>query len=408
MKHIKLSVFLFLLGCCLATSVQAKKRKTVFIIADGIPADVIERVSTPVLDEISALGGYTRAYMGGEVNGITQTPTISAVCYNSLLTSTWVNKHNVWGNDISAPNYNYWTIFRIAETQRKDIRTAIFSSWEDNRTKLVGEGLDSTGNIKIDYALDGLELDKQAYPDEAHSMQIFKIDEKISEEAAVCIRKDAPDLMWVYLWFMDCAGHEFGDSEFFDQYTALTDKQISRIWEAVKYREKTFDEEWMIVVTTDHGRSASDGRGHGGQSERERITWISTNVKPNDYFEKQLPTIVDITPSICRFMDFTIPKGLVYEQEGAPFVGKVSLSNVKAERQGDTITLTWESYDDAPVEIFLSETNHFKEGRTDNWQKVGKVKAGQRKFAYDCSGTDTPLYKFSLRGKHNMLPVWVR
>ena len=407
MKHLKLIGIVFLIGVCLTTSAYAKKRKTVFIIADGIPADVIERVSTPALDEISETGGYSRAYMGGEAGGITETPTISAVCYNSLLTSTWVNKHNVWGNDIAAPNYNYWNIFRIAESQKRDVRTAVFSSWEDNRTKLVGEGLPVAGGIKIDYVLDGLELDKQTYPDEAHSLQIFKIDEKISEAAAECIRNNAPDVMWVYLWFMDCAGHEFGDSEFFDKYTALTDKQISRIWEAVKYREKNCDEEWMMIVTTDHGRTASDGKGHGGQSDRERTTWIFTNVRPNIYFDKARPGIVDIVPSICRFMDFTVPKGLMYEQEGVPFIGKVSISNPKAERTGNRIRITWESFDDAPVEIFYSTANLFKDGGSDNWNKAGKVKAGQREFVFDCGTSDASFYKFSLRGKHNMVPVWV-
>lgn len=408
MKHLKLICIVFLVASCLTTSTYAKKRKAVFIIADGIPADVIERVSTPALDEISRTGGYSRAYMGGEAGGITETPTISAVCYNSLLTSTWVNKHNVWGNDIAAPNYNYWNIFRIAESQKRDVRTAVFSSWEDNRTKLVGEGLPAAGGIKIDHALDGLELDKQTYPDEAHSLQIFKIDEKISEAAAECIRKDAPDVMWVYLWFMDCAGHEFGDSEFFDKYTTLTDNQISRIWEAVKYREKTSDEEWLMVVTTDHGRSAIDGKGHGGQSERERTTWISTNAGTNTYFKRNRPGIVDIVPSVCRFMGFSVPEDLKYEQEGVPFIGKVSISNPKAEKQENRIRITWESFDNAPVDIFYSTTNRFKDGQPDEWKKAGKVKAGQRQFVFDCGGKNASFYKFSLRGKYNMVPVWVK
>ena len=294
MKIIKLFLFIFL--TCSAFSTYScgnkgseKKRKSVFIIIDGVPADVIERVSTPTIDEIAAKGGYSRAYVGGEVNGITQTPTISAVGYNSLLTSTWVNKHNVPNNAVAHPNYNYWNIFRIAKNQKREYTTAVFSSWEDNRTKLIGEGKTDAGNVKVDFVLDGLELDKQNYPDEENDLHIFRIDEKISEAAAVCIREDAPDMMWVYLWYMDGVGHLFGDGDYFDQYLGLADLQVARIWEAVKYREKQHGEEWMIVVTADHGRTASNGKGHGGQSERERTIWISTNVKPNDYFVQGLP-----------------------------------------------------------------------------------------------------------------------
>ena len=120
------------------------QKKALFIIADGIPADVIEKLNTPALDAIAKKGGYTRAFTGGEKGGYSQTPTISAVSYNTILTGTWVNKHNVWDNDIAAPNYHYQTIFRLFESKFPEKKTAIFSSWLDNRTKLVCEGLTAT------------------------------------------------------------------------------------------------------------------------------------------------------------------------------------------------------------------------------------------------------------------------
>ncbi len=45
---------------------QSKQKKVVFIIADGIPADVIEKVATPGIDAIAKEGKYMRAYVGGE------------------------------------------------------------------------------------------------------------------------------------------------------------------------------------------------------------------------------------------------------------------------------------------------------------------------------------------------------
>ncbi len=71
------------------------QKKVLFVIADGIPADVLERLHTPHLD---AIGTYIRAHVGGDKGTYSETPTISAVGYNSLLTGTWANKHNVWHN----------------------------------------------------------------------------------------------------------------------------------------------------------------------------------------------------------------------------------------------------------------------------------------------------------------------
>src|SRR5258706_14847194 len=104
------------------------QKKAFFVIVSGLPADVIEKVSTPALDTIAKAGAYLHAHVGGEKGGYSQTPTISAVGYNSLLTGTWVNKHNVWGNDIAAPDYSYPTIFGFFKNQYPDTKTAISST----------------------------------------------------------------------------------------------------------------------------------------------------------------------------------------------------------------------------------------------------------------------------------------
>src|SRR5688500_5289719 len=103
-------IFLVTVLLFFSIAASAQKKKAVFVIVDGIPADLIEKLPTPALDSIAGNKGYKRAIVGGERGGYSQTPTISAVGYNSVLTGTWVNKHNVWGNygeDIAAPNYNY-------------------------------------------------------------------------------------------------------------------------------------------------------------------------------------------------------------------------------------------------------------------------------------------------------------
>lgn len=295
-------------------------RKALFIILDGIPADVIERVATPALDSIAARGGYARAYVGGELGGPTQTPTISAPGYMSLLTGTWGNKHNVWDNSRQSPNYAYWNLFRIVETANAAKRTAIFSTWRDNRTVLVGEGRPDAGDFRIDHAADGFELDTVRFPHDRASQYIRAIDEHVATLAAAHIAGQGPDLIWVYLQYTDDAAHANGDGEASDAAVRAADAMVGRIWDAVQQREAR-GEDWMVVVTTDHGREPVTGKGHGGQSERERTTWIVTDHPALDARFRTGPlAVVDIAPSILQHLRIAAPPAVAQAMDGRSFL----------------------------------------------------------------------------------------
>jgi hypothetical protein len=385
---------------------SAQQKKAVFIILDGIPADVIEKVETPVLDMIAAQGGYTHAYQGGTKDGYNQSPTISAVGYNHVLTGTWSNKHNVWDNDIKAPNYHYWNIFRIAETTNPALSTAIFSSWTDNRTKLIGENLAEAGGIDIDYTYDGLELDTVRFPHTKDRKFMFDIDEQISTEAGRYILEKGPDLSWVYLEFTDDMGHMYGDSPEFTDAVRKADAQVGRIWNALQQRMKTYGEEWMIVITTDHGRDAQTGKNHGGQSARERNAWVVTNIKPlNKHFSQ--PAVVDIAPSILRFMNVVVPSAVQEEMDGVPFIGKLSIANLAATRNGKNATLTWTPVDaDGKVEVWITTTNNFETGGNDKYLQIGTTQTKNGRFTFQLPDK-TDYCKILVKGSYNMMNVWL-
>jgi predicted AlkP superfamily pyrophosphatase or phosphodiesterase len=317
-----LGLFLVLSGCQVQSDSPASTPKAIFIIVDGIPADVLESVPTPFIDEIAAAGGYGRAYVGGEAGGLTESPTVSAVGYNSLLTGTWANKHNVYTNAIENPDYRYWDIFRMVKYHDPSLQTALFSTWEDNRTKLIGEGLPEAGGSKLDYSFDGFENDEQRFPHDEERQYIKAIDELVSDEAARYVREAGPDLSWVYLEYTDDVGHLSGDGPELEAAVTWMDGVVGNIWRAVQSRQSAQDEDWLLVVTTDHGRDSETGRNHGGHSARERTIWIASNSSRLNELFYDTPAIVDILPSLLTHLGIQIPEEIRSQLDGKSFISK--------------------------------------------------------------------------------------
>ena len=291
--------------------------KTLFVVVDGIPADVIERVSTPGIDAVAAKGSYQRAYVGGEIGMPTESPTVSAVGYMSLLTGTWSNKHNVRANYGIEPNYAFWDIFRVAKYQARAITTGLFSTWTDNRTILMGDGLEAAGGYKFDFVADGYENDPAFAPVLEDVERIQAVDLQVTTLAVKTLLESAPDLSWVYLQHTDDIGHRDGDSPSMDFAVRWVDARVSELWGAVQARSQQFvGEDWLVIITTDHGRTSSNGKGHGGQSDRERTIWIASNSPRMVSPAERSAAIVDIYPTIVEHMRFDMPEEVAAQLDG--------------------------------------------------------------------------------------------
>jgi len=256
---------------------------------------------------------------------------------------------------------------------------------------------------------DGYELDTVQFPHDKQSLYIHNIDERVIDEAAKCIRDHAPDLSWIYLEYTDDIGHRYGTSKEQDEAVAYLDRQIERIWTAIEFRKKNYPEDWGIIITTDHGRDAKSGRGHGGQSDRERTTWMVSNLPNlNSYFYDDNPGIVDIMPTIARYFQLKIPTQRQMEIDGLALTGKISVSDFHANYFNDSISLDWKTWDkQGNLKIWLSTSNYFKEGGMDNYILITEVPTSRGHYQFSTKNNPSTFYKIVLEAPDNFTNRWI-
>ncbi|WP_052685304.1 alkaline phosphatase family protein [Lentzea aerocolonigenes] len=260
-----------------AHAAPAKTPKVLVIGLDGARHDKLLSADTPNVHALLNRGYGARSALYG--SGMAQTS--SGPGWSTILTGVWPDKHKVKDNSFSGnalASYPSW--LERANRANPALSTYAAVDWKPISDKILRGGQDRK------YVLDG---DTAGYPGS---------DEKITADAEQHLRTNAADASFVYLGQIDIAGHSFGaDSAQYAAAMRTNDAQIGRLVAAVESRASYASEDWLIMLTTDHGHTAAGG--HGGDSPEERMTFV---ISTGAARPAVAPKLVDVAASALKHL----------------------------------------------------------------------------------------------------------
>lgn len=223
--------------------------KVIVIGIDGVRPDVLAEVATPNIDGLISGGTFSTRTR-------TTTPSVSGPGWSSMLTGVWPEKHGVTNNDFTGRRYDEYPDFltRI-ERVRPELATFAAADWLP-LMEIEGGGPTLSDSIDARVALDGYETGWA------------EGDLEVMARTIEHLSTADPDALFVYLGNPDETSHQQGSiGEGYRAAIEMSDAQVGRIIEAIRLRPTYRSENWLVLISTDHGRTA-DG-GHGGDSPEE-------------------------------------------------------------------------------------------------------------------------------------------
>jgi hypothetical protein len=253
MKKITIAALFVLTSFSMLAS---QKRKVLIFGLDGFRSDALQLAKTPNMDALIATGVYT--YDSWNM-GI----TVSGPSWSTIFTGVWHQKHGVTDNSYAGSNYNQYPYFL---TRAKQVKPNLYGvqvvTWSPMSDQVYNDGYDKKLVRPNDFT--------QWHPAVEAALQDPNI-----------------DVMVAYTNYVDGVGHSTGFSPSNSAYIKGIediDGWVGAVMADVKKRPTYADEDWLILLVTDHGGL---GTSHGGNSDEERhIWWIASgnNVKPKQIF----------------------------------------------------------------------------------------------------------------------------
>lgn len=239
-------------GALGADAAENAARKVLVIGIDGCRFDAIQAAKTPNLDQLMAEGCYANncLILGDRYR---QNDTISGPGWSSILCGVWADKHGVQDNSFKGRNYGQYPHFfaRLKEALPQAY-TASFVSWLPIQQYIV-----SAADVAAQFPPAGSDY--------------VKADAAGTKAAVKVLTERNPTAVFLYIGQVDETGHKHGFHPSVQPYTEAIERADQHVGEAVaavRARPTFAQEQWLILVTSDHG---GKGTGHGGGHNEPEI-----------------------------------------------------------------------------------------------------------------------------------------
>jgi predicted AlkP superfamily pyrophosphatase or phosphodiesterase len=264
MRNILWVGLVLLLGSVASVAAEdvAPRKKVLFIGIDGCRYDALRAANTPHIDRLVEHGTL---FEGTDILSPQRTDhanTVSGPGWSNLLTGVWPNKHLVANNKFIGPNYKRYPHFFVrAKESRPQLKTASYSDWGPIAKQIL-----AGADVAVDRAAEG-------------SDEYRKHDAELAAECAKLVQTGDPDLVFLYLGQVDEHGHKHGFHPTVKPYTEAierVDAHIGQVITAIAARPTKAQEDWLVLVGTDHGGAGTDHAGGHENPDIRRTFFIAS------------------------------------------------------------------------------------------------------------------------------------
>ena len=263
---------------------QAVQKKVLIIGVDGCRPDALIAANTPNLDALAQDGAVSYEAQTCEI-------PLSGPGWSSMLTGVWPSKHGVTENSFAGARFDlYPHFFRRLKEAGNETFTASIVNWEPIHSNIVTE---------------------------ADHSAVYPTDAEVAQAASEFVTQYDPDVLFLHFDEVDQTGHFYGFDPSVPVYLdaiRLVDCRIGVVLNALRERESYGQEDWLILVSTDHGGS---GRDHEEDVPEHRTIFLivsGTSTAPGQI--ETPPAVVDIPPTVFTHLGLRIDEA--WDWDGQP------------------------------------------------------------------------------------------